>query len=221
MLQVELLEKLQLKSLAALSAASGTSADSDSDASTVKNVPVKLNSPGRLENISSDHTNDCNVLGQRKWKVQNMQFQKDLDSAKHVNSKVEIVNGGNNNNNNNNNLNNNNNYHKPSANNDRSRESPKDRKGNNRPGSKNDDYQRNLGEKEKRIRGEEPHQHPKQSGYVRGNERSGIARELVERREEDLKDEDDFDSCSCVTCNTCHQSDCSCSEMSSASQSSR
>ena len=36
-----------------------------------------------------------------------MQFQKDLDSAKHVNSKVEIVNGGNNNNNNNNNLNSN------------------------------------------------------------------------------------------------------------------
>ena len=51
MLQVELLEKLQLKSLAALSAASGTSADSDSDASTVKNVPVKLNSPGIIEDI--------------------------------------------------------------------------------------------------------------------------------------------------------------------------
>ena len=57
MLQVELLEKLQLKSLAALSAASGTSADSDSDASTVKNVPVKLNSPGKLKTFSSYHTN--------------------------------------------------------------------------------------------------------------------------------------------------------------------
>ena len=147
-----------------------------------------------------------------------MQFQKDLDSAKHVNSKVEIVNGGNNNNNNN--LNNNLNYQKPSAKNDKSRESPKERKGNNRPGSKNDDYQRNLGEKEKKIRGSESHQHAKQSGYVRGNERSNIARELEERREEDVKEED-FDSCSCVTCNTCHQSDCSCSEMSSASQSSR
>ena len=150
-----------------------------------------------------------------------MQFQKDLDSAKHVNSKVEIVNGGNNNNNNNNNnLNNNNNYHKPSTKNDRSRDSPKDGKGNNRPSSKNDDYQRNLGEKEKRIRGEEPHQHPKQSGYVRGNERSRVGREVEEMRGEDINEED-FDSCSCVTCNTCHQSDCSCSEMSSASQSSR
>ena len=144
-----------------------------------------------------------------------MQFQKDLDSAKHVNSKVEIVNGGNNNNNNNN-LN----YHKPSAKNDKSRESPKDIKSKQRPGSKNDDYQRSFGEKEKKIRANEPHQHPKQSGYVRGNERSNVGRELEERREEDLKEED-FDSCSCVTCNTCHQSDCSCSEMSSASQSSR
>ena len=146
-----------------------------------------------------------------------MQFQKDLDSAKHVNSKVEIVNGGNNNNNNNNN--NNLNYHKPSAKNDKSRESPKDRKGKERPRSKNDDYQRSFGEKEKKIRGNEPHQHPKQSGYVRVNERSKVGRELEERRE-DVKEED-FDSCSCVTCNTCHQSDCSCSEMSSASQSSR
>ena len=51
MLQVELLEKLQLKSLAALSAASGTSADSDSDTSTVKNVPVKLNSPGFIKDL--------------------------------------------------------------------------------------------------------------------------------------------------------------------------
>ena len=56
-MQVELLEKLQLKSLAALSAASGTSADSDSDASTVKNVPVKLNSPGKLKTISHQHMN--------------------------------------------------------------------------------------------------------------------------------------------------------------------
>jgi hypothetical protein len=82
---VELLEKLQLKSLAALSAASGTSADSDSDASTVKNVPLKMNSPG-----------------QRKWKVQNMQFHKDLDSAKHVSNNNNKNSEGNNNNNNNN-----------------------------------------------------------------------------------------------------------------------
>ena len=52
--QVELLEKLQLKSLAALSAASGTSADSDSDASTVKNVPLKMNSPGGQEVLCKD-----------------------------------------------------------------------------------------------------------------------------------------------------------------------
>ena len=56
-MQVELLEKLQLKSLAALSAASGTSADSDSDASTVKNVPVRLNSPGTLTTFSPYRTN--------------------------------------------------------------------------------------------------------------------------------------------------------------------
>ena len=136
-----------------------------------------------------------------------MQFQKDLDSAKHVNSKVEIVNAGNNNNNINN-LN----YLKPSAKNDKSREGPRDKKGNNRPGSKNDNP-RDLGEKEKKMRDSERDA----KGYVRGNDRSREDEEVIE----DSAEEEDFDSCSCVTCNTCHQSDCSCSEMSSESQASR
>ena len=89
---MELLGKLQLKSLAALSAASGTSADSDSDASTVKNVPLKMNSPGGQEVLCIDFIdNNRIIVGQRKWKVQNMQFHKDLDSAKHVSSKVEFA----------------------------------------------------------------------------------------------------------------------------------
>ena len=210
--QVELLEKLQLKSLAALSAASGTSADSDSDASTVKNVPLKMNSPGGQGELCIDFVDNRIIVGQRKWKVQNMQFHKDLDSAKHVSSKVELVNGGNNNNNNNM-INNNN--HKTSAMNDRGQESPKDKKGSNRPSSKNGDYPRNLREREKKN---EPRQ--SQPEKPREPENRRLDQHPHSQHEQHVHDEDS-DSCSCVPCNTCHLSDCSCSEMSTASHSSR
>ena len=216
--QVELLEKLQLKSLATLSAASGTSADSDSDASTVKNVPLKMNSPGGQEVLCIDFIdNNRIIVGQRKWKVQNMQFHKDLDSAKHVSSKVELVNGGNNNNNNNM-INNNN--HKTSAMNDRGQESPKGKKGSNRPSSKNGDYPRNIGEREKKY--EPKYNEPKQSHpeKPREPENKQLDHHPHNQHDQHVHDEDS-DSCSCVTCNTCHLSDCSCSEMSSASHSSR
>ena len=209
---MELLEKLQLKSLAALSAASGTSADSDSDASTVKNVPLKMNSPGGQEVLCIDYIDDRIIVGQRKWKVQNMQFHKDLDSAKHVSSKVELVNGGNNNNNNNM-INNNN--HKTSAMNDGGQESPKDKKGSNRPSSKNGDYPRNLREREKKN---EPRQ--SQPEKPREPENRRLDQHPHSQHDQHVHDEDS-DSCSCVTCNTCHLSDCSCSEMSTASHSSR
>ena len=211
--QVELLEKLQLKSLAALSAASGTSADSDSDASTVKNVPLKMHSPGGQKVLCIDFIDNRIIVGQRKWKVQNMQFHKDLDSAKHVSSKVELVNGGNNNNNNNM-INNNN--HKTSAMNDRGQESPKGKKGSNRPSSKNGDYPRNIGEREKKY---EPKQsHPEKP---REPENRRLDQAHPHSQHDQHVHDEDSDSCSCVTCNTCHLSDCSCSEMSSASHSSR
>ena len=215
--QVELLEKLQLKSLAALSAASGTSADSDSDASTVKNVPLKMHSPGGQKVLCIDFIDNRIIVGQRKWKVQNMQFHKDLDSAKHVSSKVELVNGGNNNNNNNM-INNNN--HKTSAMNDRGQESPKGKKGSNRPSSKNGDYPRNIGEREKKY--EPKYNEPKQSHpeKPREPENKQLDHHPHNQHDQHVHDEDS-DSCSCVTCNTCHLSDCSCSEMSSASHSSR
>ena len=217
--QVELLEKLQLKSLAALSAASGTSADSDSDASTVKNVPLKMNSPGGREDLCIDFVDKRIIVGQRKWKVQNMQFHKDLDSAKHVSSKVELVNGGNNNNNNNNMITNNN--HKTSAMNDRGQDSPKGKKGSNRPSSKNGDYPRNIGE-EREKKYEPKYNEPKQSHpeKPREPENRRLDPHPHNQHEQHVHDEDS-DSCSCVTCNTCHLSDCSCSEMSSASHSSR
>ena len=71
--QVELLEKLQLKSLAALSAASATSGDSDSDASTVKNVPLKMNSPGGQEVLCIDII-DNRIMHCRSEKVEGSKY---------------------------------------------------------------------------------------------------------------------------------------------------
>ena len=100
--------------------------------------------------------------------------------------------------------------------NDRGQESPKGKKGSNRPSSKNGDYPRNIGEREKKY---EPKQsHPEKP---REPENRRLDQAHPHSQHDQHVHDEDSDSCSCVTCNTCHLSDCSCSEMSSASHSSR
>ena len=65
--RVELLKNLQMKSLEALSAASEQSLESDSDASTVKNVSISSST-------------------QRKWKSQKLKFEQDMLNAIHGNN---------------------------------------------------------------------------------------------------------------------------------------
>eukprot|EP00090_Calanus_glacialis_P002241 TRINITY_DN11678_c0_g1_i2.p1 TRINITY_DN11678_c0_g1~~TRINITY_DN11678_c0_g1_i2.p1 ORF type:complete len:1609 (-),score=359.19 TRINITY_DN11678_c0_g1_i2:210-4781(-) len=70
--RVELLKNLQMKSLEALSAASEQSVESDSDASTVKNVSISSST-------------------QRKWKSQKLKFEQDMINAIHGNSQRSVI----------------------------------------------------------------------------------------------------------------------------------
>lgn len=154
------------------------------------------------------------ISGQRKWKVQNIQFQKDLSNAKNVNSKLQIVSASNNNNNINNNNSNSRN------NNNISLKQEKGQKGSpgklSRPSSKNEASPRGENEKKDRTG-----QKQENSSRVSQKTASEVKKPFIESHANGHHDGEDFDSCSCVTCNTCQQSDCSCSEVSNSSQSSR
>lgn len=197
--RVELLEKLQLKSLATLSAASGTSAESDSDASTVK-TGRQSGSPG-----------------QRKWKLQSIQFQKDLHSAKVVRSKAQGEGG------------NNNNYSAKSGHSQgkdgaasQDKAAPSVEEGVRKAGGE-ESRQSSNGSVEEDLAGSS------ETTGGKYEDEASVTVETVEEHSEEragpgagcIEGEDEFDSCSCVTCNTCHQSDCSCSDVSNSSQSSR
>ena len=209
--------------------------------------------------------------------MQNVQFQKDLNNARAIKSKVEMISSINNNNistnNNNNNVNMTSKQDRHSPIGKSGRQSPKaeeaprtrgekekntriseqerEQKTRNGDQEKEKSTRSSVQEKEKKTRNSDQEKEKttrssvqekktrsnelKQERNRREKERKREQERIIQeqlRRDEERRRltmapshehlaEEDFDSCSCVTCNTCRQSDCSCSEMSGSSRSSR